>query len=318
MTGIGQGAAIVLATLFTLAYIVARGFRSVVETKGLQFALMYGGFALLLPIAAGSAGGWSCSPSSLPPEALAWDGGRGPGWVAAWYFIALQTLVEPTFYQRCFAARTPRVAQFGILVVDRLLRRLRRADDLHRDVRAGAAPGAAERRRRLPGAGRGLAARRAARPVLRRDAGDGDVDGRLVPAGRRRDDRARPGVAPLRRPRRPAALVADRRRARRGGWRRGSRSPRSRSSRSGTASAASGPRCCCSRCSARSTRAGARTRGWWRRRCSRRAASRWAGCWPTGRTGRALGVEPILPGLVVAALFAGMGWGARRRSERGA
>jgi len=115
IAGIGQGTAIVLAALFTLAYIVARGFRSVVETKGLQFTLMYGGFALLLPIAIGSAGGWSFLAASLPPEALAWDGGRGPGWVLAWYFIALQTLVEPTFYQRCFAARSPRVAQLGVL-----------------------------------------------------------------------------------------------------------------------------------------------------------------------------------------------------------
>ena len=41
--------------------------------------------------------------------------GRGAGWVLAWYLIALQTLVEPTFYQRCFAARSPRVAQLGIL-----------------------------------------------------------------------------------------------------------------------------------------------------------------------------------------------------------
>ncbi|MCU0225874.1 MAG: hypothetical protein MUF27_17810 [Acidobacteria bacterium] len=88
MTGIGQGAAIVLATLFTLAYIVARGFRSVVETKGLQFVLMYGGFALLLPIAFGRAGGWTGLSASLPAEMLAWDGGRGAGWVLAWYLIA--------------------------------------------------------------------------------------------------------------------------------------------------------------------------------------------------------------------------------------
>jgi SSS family solute:Na+ symporter len=33
----------------------------------------------------------------------------------AWYFIALQTLVEPTFFQRCFAAKSPRVARAGLL-----------------------------------------------------------------------------------------------------------------------------------------------------------------------------------------------------------
>ena len=33
-----------------------------------------------------------------------------------WYFIALQTLVEPTFYQRCYAAETPAVARRGVLI----------------------------------------------------------------------------------------------------------------------------------------------------------------------------------------------------------
>jgi SSS family solute:Na+ symporter len=43
-------------------------------------------------------------------------GGQRPGYVIAWYVIALQTLVEPTFFQRCFAAKTPRVARSGLLV----------------------------------------------------------------------------------------------------------------------------------------------------------------------------------------------------------
>jgi SSS family solute:Na+ symporter len=34
--------------------------------------------------------------------------------VAVWYFIALVTLVEPAFYQRCYAARTEGVAKKGI------------------------------------------------------------------------------------------------------------------------------------------------------------------------------------------------------------
>jgi len=33
-----------------------------------------------------------------------------------WYLIALQTMVEPTFYQRVFAARTPRIARSGVLL----------------------------------------------------------------------------------------------------------------------------------------------------------------------------------------------------------
>lgn len=116
MLGVPQPVAIAAATLFTVAYIALRGFRSVVETKGLQFALMYAGFALLLPIAVSNLGGGSFLAGHLPPETLTWDGGRGPGWVIAWYFIALQTLVEPTFFQRSYAARDARIARLGVLL----------------------------------------------------------------------------------------------------------------------------------------------------------------------------------------------------------
>jgi SSS family solute:Na+ symporter len=115
-TGLPQGVAIAACALFCLAYIGARGFRSVVQTKGLQFALMYGGFLLLLPIAFVHAGGIGVLAAKLPPDAFTVLGGQRPGYVIAWYFIALQTLVEPTFFQRCFAARTPAVARTGLFV----------------------------------------------------------------------------------------------------------------------------------------------------------------------------------------------------------
>lgn len=115
-TGLGQVAAVVVSAAFCLLYLGARGFRAVVATKGLQFLLMYGGFLVLLPAAVLSSGGPSWLAAHLPDEAWTATGGRSVGYVAAWYFIALQTLVEPTFFQRCFAARTPRVARLGLVV----------------------------------------------------------------------------------------------------------------------------------------------------------------------------------------------------------
>ena len=115
-TGMSQPLAIVLCTLFCLLYIGARGFRSVVQTKGLQFLLMYAGFALLLPFAIARVGGFHALAQRLPAGSLSPLGGQRPAYVIAWYFIALQTLVEPTFFQRCFAARTPRTARWGLYV----------------------------------------------------------------------------------------------------------------------------------------------------------------------------------------------------------
>jgi SSS family solute:Na+ symporter len=115
-TGLSQTAGVLLSSAVCLAYVLLRGFRSVVGPKGLQFALMYGGFLLLLPSAMVAFGGFGSLRAALPPESFEPLGGRSAGFVLAWYFIALQTLVEPTFFQRCDAARSPAVARRGILV----------------------------------------------------------------------------------------------------------------------------------------------------------------------------------------------------------
>jgi len=77
-TGMTQPVAIVASTLFCLLYIGARGFRSVVQTKGLQFLLMYGGFILLLPFAVARLGGFHALAARLPPSALSPLGGQRP------------------------------------------------------------------------------------------------------------------------------------------------------------------------------------------------------------------------------------------------
>lgn len=114
--GLPQAWGIVASAVLCLVYVVARGFRGVVQTKGLQFVLMYGGFLLLLPVAVARVGGWHALVARLPAEHLAPLGGEPLGYVLAWYAIALQTLVEPTFFQRCFAARSPEVARRGLFV----------------------------------------------------------------------------------------------------------------------------------------------------------------------------------------------------------
>jgi SSS family solute:Na+ symporter len=114
--GMPLGWAVVAGTLFTALYVVAGGFRTVVDTNVLQFILMYVAFAVVLPVAVAAAGGASALWAALPTPHRSWDGGLGLQAVLVWYFIALQTLVEPTFYQRCYAASTPAVARRGVLV----------------------------------------------------------------------------------------------------------------------------------------------------------------------------------------------------------
>jgi SSS family solute:Na+ symporter len=116
LTGWPVPVAAAIATTFSVVYVSLSGFRAVVRTDLLQLGLMYGGFLLLLPAALEHTGGFTGLWSALPESHRSWDGGLGWQTVLVWYLIALQTVVEPTFYQRVFAARSPPIARTGVLV----------------------------------------------------------------------------------------------------------------------------------------------------------------------------------------------------------
>jgi len=116
LTGWSPLVSVAVGAAFSATYVGISGFRSVVRTDLLQLGLMYAGFFILLPAALAHTGGLAGLWSSLPAEHRSWDGGLGWQTVLVWYLIALQTMVEPSFYQRVFAARTPAVARSGVVI----------------------------------------------------------------------------------------------------------------------------------------------------------------------------------------------------------
>jgi SSS family solute:Na+ symporter len=106
----------VLGTIFSTFYIHLGGFRSVVRTDILQFVLMYVGFIVMFILLVVQYGGFSFIQSGVPATHLTWHGGNSGWYIGVWYIIALQTLIEPAFYQRCYAAKNPNVARNGILI----------------------------------------------------------------------------------------------------------------------------------------------------------------------------------------------------------
>lgn len=108
--------ALLVGIIFSTIYVYVGGFRSDVRVNIVQFVLMFVGFAVILPYCVGTFGGLSFLRANLPVTHLTWHGGNGAQYIIAWFFIALWTLVDPGFHQRCYAARTPRVARRGILV----------------------------------------------------------------------------------------------------------------------------------------------------------------------------------------------------------
>ena len=91
------------------------GLRSDLWTNRLQIALMFGGFALVLP-AAFRALPLAQMKAALPPSHLTFSGGLPPLRLLAWWLIAVWTLVDPSFHQRCAAAESPATARAGILL----------------------------------------------------------------------------------------------------------------------------------------------------------------------------------------------------------
>lgn len=107
---------LIVITLTAVSYLYWGGFRSDVATDILEFVLMFIGFSVILPFAVLKYGGVEFLHSSLPPLHLAWHGGNSVQFIVVWFFIALWTLVDPAFHQRCYAAKSGDVAQKGILL----------------------------------------------------------------------------------------------------------------------------------------------------------------------------------------------------------
>lgn len=108
--------ALIVGTLFSTIYSLRGGLRSVVAADRLQFVLMFAGFLVALPFLAWTHGGLAFLQAKLPATHFVWHGGNNLQYIFVWYLIALQTLVEPTFYQRAFAAKDEATAQRGVLI----------------------------------------------------------------------------------------------------------------------------------------------------------------------------------------------------------
>ncbi len=108
--------AILAGLFFSVVYVFFGGLNSVVKTDVLQFVLMFLGFGLVIPFAWKSLGSPREILALLPPKHLEPTGYFSVQQILAWAFIALWTIVDPSFYQRCSAARSPQTARTGILV----------------------------------------------------------------------------------------------------------------------------------------------------------------------------------------------------------
>ncbi len=114
--GLNLALSIVITTFLTTVYLFRGGFRSDVWVNAFEFVMMFVGFAIIVVFAGNQFGGLDFITQNVPPLHLTWHGGNSWQYIGVWFFIALWTLVDPAFHQRCYAAKDGRTAQWGIIV----------------------------------------------------------------------------------------------------------------------------------------------------------------------------------------------------------
>ena len=114
--GIGILPGMALGTLFAGLYTAWGGFRSVVFSDLVQFFVMCSAVLLVVVFSVGTFGGLDFLKAHLPASHFTLTGGNSWLNTLIWGFIALSTLIDPSFYQRCFAAKNPNVVKKGVLI----------------------------------------------------------------------------------------------------------------------------------------------------------------------------------------------------------
>ncbi|WP_428074217.1 sodium:solute symporter family protein [Candidatus Avelusimicrobium luingense] len=114
--GISVLTGMILGTLFTCLYTAWGGFRSVVFSDLVQFFVMCSAVLLVAVFSVSVFGGIDFLKANLPASHFTLTGGNSWMSTFVWGFIALATLIDPSFYQRCFAAKSPLVVKRGVLI----------------------------------------------------------------------------------------------------------------------------------------------------------------------------------------------------------
>ena len=107
---------LVIASVFSTVYVWNGGLSAIVKTDYFQLLLMFIGFILLVTYS------WieSVSPielyRSIPNSHTDPMGGQSIQYISVWFFIAIWTVIDPSFFQRCSAVNSPINAKKGLLL----------------------------------------------------------------------------------------------------------------------------------------------------------------------------------------------------------
>ena len=107
---------ILICLAISVIYLFKGGLLADVRVNVLEFVLMFVGFGMILPFCFYELGGFDYLAANLPPEQLSLTGGNSLQYILVWFFIGAWALVDPSFHQRCYAAKNESTARNGVLI----------------------------------------------------------------------------------------------------------------------------------------------------------------------------------------------------------
>ncbi len=105
-----------ISLIVSVIYLVKGGFRSDVRVNIFEFGIMFLGFGIIIPFCFKAFGGFEFLQARLPKEYLSIPGGIKLDYFFAWFFIGSWALIDPVFYQRCYAAKNKKIPKKGVLI----------------------------------------------------------------------------------------------------------------------------------------------------------------------------------------------------------
>jgi SSS family solute:Na+ symporter len=113
---IGSFFSLLISFLLAGLYLFKGGFKANVFTDAFQFFVMFIGFIVIVIVAYNNLGGVDFLTGNLPVEHLSLSGNASLGFIVVWFLIALWTFADPGFHQRSYAAKSGKVAKWGIII----------------------------------------------------------------------------------------------------------------------------------------------------------------------------------------------------------
>jgi len=107
---------LIIGLLLSSLYLFKGGYSADIFTDAVEFFVMFAGFIVIVATAYFTLGGVDYLTVNLPVTHLDPTGGESPFYMLVWFLIALWTFADPGFHQRCYAAKSGKVAKWGLII----------------------------------------------------------------------------------------------------------------------------------------------------------------------------------------------------------